>query len=176
MEHTNPTNINIYVDDENSLYSKFSPNDFDNPAKNFIKSKISVQKNIENLSLTVISKKPINEERFRAAVSNWIDDEKSLFKADQQNQIFTLLALLAFGSLMIILSISMEQHNSSIKYSLLPIIGSLSLSKAANIIILDLPAIRAKKWVANKMEEKNAISFIYDNGGMKEDPSQEPSC
>ncbi len=44
--------------------------------KSYIRSKISVTGKLKRISLTVLSEKPLDEERFRSAVSNWIQDEK----------------------------------------------------------------------------------------------------
>ena len=81
MNHAEQQNIRLVVDDEQALYTSFSPEDeFDESVKSYIRSKAASKDQTKSISLTVISKEPMDEERFRAAVSNWIRDERELKK------------------------------------------------------------------------------------------------
>ena len=64
---------------------------------------------------------------------------------------------------MIISSLALIDYNDVLRYSLLPIIGSLALSKAAAILVIDMPAFRAQKWILKSMEKNNVISFECEN-------------
>ena len=163
MDDKKQKNIKIIVQDEKTLYTPFSPEpEFNDPVKKYIRSKIVGSENNMNLNLTVISQKPIDEEKFRAAISNWIRDEEIVFRSDEKNTLRMLIGLLVFGSIMLIMSLNLQNHFEVLKYSLLPILGSLSLSRATGILVIDIPTIRAKKWILHGMEKNNMITFEYD--------------
>ena len=148
MGNAEQTNIKLIVDDEQSLYVSFSPEDeFSDSVKSYIRSKLSDgMHSRQGIDMTVISRKPIDEERFRSAVSNWIRDEKVSFNKREKETLISLIGGLVFGSLLLILSIVMEQRVEVLKYSLLPIMGSLALSKAASVLVVDVPTIRVERW------------------------------
>ncbi len=168
MNNTDQAQIRLIVDDEQTLYSKFSPEDeFNESVKSYIRSKITNKDSAKEISLTVISQKPLDEERFRTAVANWIRDEKISFKVTEKNTIHRLFGLLIFGSIMILICLFLEKRIDVLKYSLLPIMGSLALSRAASILVLDMPAIRAQRWMLNEMEKRKVITFEYENHGIE---------
>ena len=74
-----------------------------------------------------------------------------------------LIGLLAFGSIFLMVSLALQQRFEVLKYSLLPIMGSLALSKATGILLIDMPTIRAQRWMLNELEKKNMITFEYDS-------------
>ena len=69
MERTGQKDIRIVVEDENSLYSSFSPDDeFNEAVKAYIRSRLSDGISRQSINMTVIARSPMDEERFRAAV------------------------------------------------------------------------------------------------------------
>ena len=170
MGNAEQTNIKLIVDDEQSLYVSFSPEDeFSDSVKSYIRSKLSDgMHSRQGINMTVISRKPIDEERFRSAVSNWIRDEKESFNKREKETRISLIGGLVFGSLLLILSIVMEQRVEVLKYSLLPIMGSLALSKAASVLVVDVPTIRVERWFFTEIEKNSVITFEYVH---EEDPS-----
>ena len=160
MINKEPTNIRMIVEDEEALYSTFSPDaEFKHPVKSYIRSKVDVSNYKNGIRLTVMSGKPLDEDRFRKAVSNWVRAEKAKHSSNEKKTLFMLSALLIFGSIMFVLSLFLVKNYQLLKYSLLPIIGSLALSKAAGIIVMDIPAIRAQRWVMREIEKSNLIIF-----------------
>lgn len=163
MSHTEQMNIRLVVDDEQELYTSFSPEDeLDGSVKAYLRSKIAANKYNSNLRLTVIPRKPMDEEKFRRAVSYWIKDEKESFSIEEKSTVRMLIGLLIFGSIMILACLSLQKTIDVLQYSLMPILGSLSLSRAASILIIDMPTIRAKRWILGSMEKHNVITFEYD--------------
>ena len=164
MSSKEEANIKLIVDDEQSLYLKFSPeNEFDDSVKSYIRSKIADKNAKKSINLTVISKNPLDERRFRDAVSHWIRDEKVIFRITEKLMIRRLIGLLIFGSIMLLLCLSLERSINVLQYSLMPIMGSLALSRAASILVLDVPEFRAQKWLFSEIEKHNVISFEYDH-------------
>ena len=175
MENTELPVLSLVVTSEQTLYTHYNPEpDFSEFLKKYLKSKIALKEYKNGVNLTVISEKPLDEDKFRTAVSNWIRDEKVLFKTAEKLTIYSLIGLLVFGSVMLILSLTLSEYNDVLKYSLLPIIGSISLSKAAGILCFEMPAMTAQKLRFNKMEKYNVITFVYDNDCKKEQPA--PLC
>ena len=161
-DHNKQQNIRLVVDDEQSLYTTFSPEDeFCESVKSYIRSKITASGFKRCTGLTVISRKPIDEDRFRLAASNWIRDEKEVFKRDRNEIVRLMIAMLIFGSVLMVLSIKLQQKYEVARYSLVPIMGSLSLSRATGILILDLPIISSKIRALNRMGEGSAVTFEY---------------
>ena len=163
MDNLSQTKITLVVHDEEDLYTSFSPGDeFDDSVKKYIRSKIVDENNKEGIYLSVVSDKPINEEKFLAAVANWTKEEKKKRKIEEKRSFRMLLGLLAVASLMIIVSLSLEKYNNLLKYSILPVMSSLALSRAAAILLIDMPSMRASKWIFQEMEKRNVVSFEYD--------------
>ena len=162
MSQTQQTHIKLVVTDEQELYNSFSPdNEFDESVKSYIKSKIVDQSTLKSLRLTVISQDPIDEERFRSATASWIRDEKASFRQEDKSTYLTLLGALIFGSIMLLMCIYLEKTIDVLQYSLMPIMGSLALGKAAGILVEDLPMIKARKWIFEEIEHNNVITFEY---------------
>ena len=72
-----------------------------------------------------------------------------------------LVGLLILGSVFIVLSIALQKQFEVLKYSLLPIMGSLALSKATGTLIIDMPTVRAQRMMISEMEKHNVITFEY---------------
>ena len=162
MDRTEQKIIRLDVSDELKLYTPFNPEaEFSESVKKYIKSKAAIEKPGQSFILSVTSRKTLDEERFRAAVADWIREEKALFRIKEQSTILTLLGLLVFGSVFIMVSLALQNQFEVLKYSLLPILGSLSLSKATGILILDMPMGRAQRRIINEMEKKNVVTFEY---------------
>ncbi len=164
MANAEQTNIILVVGEEQKLYTPFSPEDeFDEPVKKYIQSKMLGYEENKSIRLTVVSRKPLDEERFRSAVSNWIRDETIVIKRNEKHKTRVLLGLLAFGSITFVLSLCLINVNNLVQYSLIPIMSSFSLSRAARVLILDMTSIRMQKWLIREAGKHNVISFEYSN-------------
>ena len=162
MDNIKQNDIRLVVSDEKTLYTPFDPEpEFNSSVKEYIRSKAAVENTGQNINLTVISRQPLDEERFRTAVSNWIIEEKALFRKKENETIRMLVGMLIIGSLFFILSLALQKRFEVLKYSLLPILGSLALSKAAGILLLDMPTVRAQRWMLGEMEKQSVITFEY---------------
>ena len=162
MEGSGQKDIRIVVEDENSLYSSFSPDDeFNEAVKAYIRSRLYDGISRQSINMTVIARSPIDEERFRAAVNNWIRDSKASFKKRQKEVLIRIIGSLIFGSILIIMSIAGQKQYDVIRYSLLPIMGSIALGEAARALIRDVPTIRIERWLFREIEKNSRISFEY---------------
>ena len=154
--------IRLAVKDEQILYSPFSPEDeFSRPVKLYIRSKLSGGTHDQRIKLIVTSRERLDEDRFRRAAANWSRDEKEKFTNGYNDMILKLIGLLIAGSILIILCLVLQTRFSVLKYSLLPIMGTLALTKAGGILLIDLPTSRAIKWMIGNLENKNDIEFEY---------------
>ena len=163
MANREPKYVKLMVDDEEALYAGFSPEDeFDESVKAYVRSKVADKGRHQGINMTVVSEKPLDENRFRTAVSNWVRDERSLFKRTEKETLIALFGSLAFGSAMIVLSVILGQQYTGLEYSLIPIMGSLALAKAADIMIVTLPINSANKKLLGEMENTSTITFLCD--------------
>ena len=104
MDQTGPKSISLVVNNEESLYTPFSPEaEFTELVKAYIRSKLADEKYLQGISMTVFAQEPIDEERFRTASANWIRSEKTVFKTQERNTIRMLIGTLVFGSIMILM-------------------------------------------------------------------------
>ena len=79
---------------------------------------------------------------------------------------------------LIIVSLALEKHFTLMKYSLIPILASFALGKAAGILVKDLPENGITKAVINTMEHNSMLTFEYGGGqspgnGRKPDAEQD---
>ena len=166
--------IRIVVEDEQILYSTFSPevelNEF---VKGYIRSKIRLMDHSERIDLAVISKEPLDEERFRSAMSKWGEDELALLKMNYKDTFRMLIGTLILGSVMLILNLLLQKRSELVQYTLIPIISGLALGRAAGILAIDLPTYGAKKQLINEMRKNSLITFEY--GHDKNDSGSVPT-
>lgn len=161
--------ITIVAKDEESLYLPFSPEpEFSNIVQWYIKDKVAGEDIKKSIRLHVISREPLDEGRFRTASSNWIRSERKKFREEERETLRLLTGMLIFGSLFVILSIALANNIGVIEHTLIPIIGSLALSRAAGIMVIDMPTLRAKRWMLDGMEKNNVISFEYKDDDKEE--------
>ena len=165
MEQTEKNNIRIAVEEETDLYSPFSPEpEFSTQAQTYLRSKMARIYGLDfpnGIILTVIARKPVNEEKFRSAAANWITQEKEVFRISEKENRRLFTALLLFGSIMVMLSLALVKRFELLQHTLLPIMGSLALSKATGMLLFDFPENKAKRKILDQMEKKNVIVFEY---------------
>lgn len=135
MHHVEQTNIILVVEDEKSLYTNFSPAaEFSHDVKDYIKSKIAGEEDNKRIRLTVVSQEPLDEEKIRSAVSAWISDEKRVLRQSEKNTMRLFFGLLVFGSIMILLSSFLVSRFTVLQNTLIPIMGSVSLTRAVRTL------------------------------------------
>ncbi len=162
MEYTEKTNIRLIVDDEQSLYIRFSPEaELSEGVRSYIKSKIAGKYLNNDISLTVISSAPIDETRFKAAVMNWIREEKEKLSQDVKTTLRLLVGMLAVATIFIILSMSLTKQYNVISYTIIPVLGSVALGRAAGICVTEMPIKHASLQLVREMENNSKIFFEY---------------
>ena len=96
-DHKEQRNIRLVVENEQDLYTTFSPTDeFNDSVKGYIRSKMTSRGFNRYTGLTVVSRKHIDEKRFRSAVSNWVRDEKRVLSQNRKETVRMLIGLLLF--------------------------------------------------------------------------------
>ncbi|MBQ3372182.1 MAG: hypothetical protein IJG40_03485 [Oscillospiraceae bacterium] len=111
--------------------------------------------------MTVISREPIDEEKFWSAMSNWGREEQSLLRMEYKDTIRMLIGTLVFGSVLFLLNLSLQERFEVLQYSLIPIIAALALGRAAGILAIELPTYGVKKRLINEMSKNSLITFEY---------------
>ncbi|MBR2836149.1 MAG: hypothetical protein IKE43_10660 [Coriobacteriales bacterium] len=152
--------IKLVVNDEDRLYTPLSPEiEFDQGIKNYIKSKIEIAGYRNNIRLTVISHSAIDEDKFRSAVVKWAQDERSLYHQEAKTLTHMLIGMLILASLFIILGIILVQQSQTFSYTIIPVLGSIALGKAAGICVVDLPINKAKLKMLEKLDKNSPVVF-----------------
>ena len=152
--------IRIIVENENSLYVPYSPeSEFNEGIKSYIRSKVAEESSGSGIRLIVMSSSPINEEKFKTANRNWIRDQKAIFAREDKISTRTLLALLVFASLFIILSMYLSKYDNVFSYTIIPVLGSVALGRAAGMFITELPVSKGKKYYMDMVEKNSTVVF-----------------
>ena len=160
MDQRNYKDIKLIVSNEESLYLPFSDGDeFSFSVRDYIKTKYTSAEVGDLLRLTVVSSAPIDEDRFRSAVANWVQEEKLKFRQEEKTTNRMLIGFLVIASLFIILSLQLEKRVEALSYTIIPVLGSVALGRAAGICLTDLPINRAKRQMINDMENNSPIIF-----------------
>ena len=163
MDQRKYKDVKLIVTNEESLYLPFSDGDeFSFSVRDYIKTKYSGAEIGDFLRLTVVSSVPIDEDRFRAAVTNWVQEEKLKFRQEEKTTNRMLIGMLVIASLFIILSLRLEQHVEALSYTIIPVLGSVALGRAAGICLTDLPINRARRQMLNDMEQNSPIIFVHE--------------
>ena len=71
-----------------------------------------------------------------------------------------LIGMLAVASALIFLSIFMQTRIEVLKYTIIPVLGSVALGRATGICITELPINRAKRQMIDQIEQNSTIEFI----------------
>ncbi len=147
-QHASDT-VTLIVRDEDSLYTPFSPDgEFSDSVKRYIVSKVSPANHDYAIRMRVISSVPLDEERFREAVRSWVSAEKKAFSQESKVSRRMLIGMLAVASAFIFLSIFMQTRIEVLKYTIIPVLGSVALGN------------RAKRQMIDQIEQNSTIEFI----------------
>ena len=69
------------------------------------------------------------------------------------------MGMLVIASIFIILSLYMSKRFDVLSYTIIPVLGSVALGRAAGIIIVDLPTNKAKQVLLDELGVKSTIVF-----------------
>ena len=148
------TDIRLLVNNEQDLYTPLSPeSEFRQEVKDYIRKKAACADYNNNFRLRVICSSPVDEQKFRAAVASWAREEKISFSQESKATNRLLVGMLVIASVFIILSL--------FSYTIVPVLGSVALGRAAGIFLSDLPINTAKQRLIDEWEKKSIIVFEY---------------
>lgn len=152
--------IKIIVNDEKSLYVPYSPDsEFNEGIKSYIRLKTTEAKMDHSIRLIVMSPFAMNEEKFRTAIRNWVKDEKILFEREAKISRQMMIAMLVIASLFIVLSMYLSKYDNVFSYTIIPVLGSVALGRAAGMCVTEFPVNAAKKHFLNEVEKTSTVVF-----------------
>lgn len=152
--------ITIIVNDEDALYVPYSPESiFSDGIKSYIRSKAAEANSGNGVRLIVKSPFAMEEEKFRTAVRNWARDERALLNREEKISRHILIAMLIFASVFIILSMYLEKYSNVFSSTIIPVLGSVALGRAAGMCVMDMPVNSAKKRLIKEVEENSTVLF-----------------
>lgn len=156
------TDIRLLVNNEQDLYTPLSPeSEFRQEVKDYIRKKAACADYNNNFRLRVICSSPVDEQKFRAAVASWAREEKISFSQESKATNRLLVGMLVIASVFIILSLYLAKYLSVLSYTIVPVLGSVALGRAAGIFLSDLPINTAKQRLIDEWEKKSIIVFEY---------------
>ena len=165
MKLQKENNIRLLVKDEQSLYSPFSPDaEFSEPVKSYIRSKTFGDDYKQQIKLTVISSSPLDEEKFRSSASKWVEEEKAVFEQNYRRFIHLPRAMFIIGVLIIILVSLLKPYFEPLTHAIILIIGTAVAGKGVVNWYEQVPAIRARKWMTEEINNTSTIVFEYTDG------------
>ncbi|MBR2675967.1 MAG: hypothetical protein IKE28_03525 [Solobacterium sp.] len=160
MKEKEIKDITVIVNDENSLYVPYSPESiFSEGIKSYIRSKTTEANSGNGIRLIVKSPSDMDEAKFRTAVKNWIREEGTLFTREEKITSRTLISMLVAASLFIVLSIYLSKYSNVFSSTIIPVLGSVALGRAAGIFVMDMPVNKAKKYFLKELEENSTVVF-----------------
>ena len=156
------TDIRLLVNNEQDLYTPLSPeSEFRQEVKDYIRKKAACADYNNNFRLRVICSSPVDEQKFRADVASWAREEKISFSQESKATNRLLIGMLVIASVFIILSLYLAKYLSVLSYTIVPVLGSVALGRAAGIFLSDLPINTAKQRLIDEWEKKSIIVFEY---------------
>lgn len=162
MEQQIVNNIRLLVNDEQSLYTPFSPDDeLSEPVKSYIRSKVIGHDYRQEIKLTVISSSPLDEEKFKSAIANWIEDERAVFEQNEKQSTTLTSAIFIIGVSIIILLSLLKQHLEPLTAAIILIIGTGLTAKGVQRWYEQVTTFKAKKWLTAEKGKKSTIVFEY---------------
>ena len=152
--------IRLIVENENSLYVPYSPeSEFNEGLKSYIRSKVAELSSGSGIRLIVMSPSAMDEEKFKTAIRSWTRDQKAVFAREDKITSRTLISLLVFASFFIILSIYLSKYDNVFSYTIIPVLGSVALGRAAGMFITELPVSKGKKHYMDMVEKNSTVVF-----------------
>lgn len=163
MKPEEKKNIRLIVEDEQSLYTSFSPDsEFNENVKQYIRSKASIVDYRQPIELTVISSSPLDEERFKSAIANWINDETTLFIRQEKQSLQLPRVMFIVGASIIILITLLKQFIEPLTFAVIVIIGTAVLGRGVTNWYEHTLGIKAKRWLLSELKKTNTIVFQND--------------
>ena len=160
MSEKDIKDIKVVVTDEKSLYIPYSPeSEFNEGLKSYIRSKVAELSSGSGIRLIVMSPSAMDEEKFKTAIRNWTRDQKAVFAREDKITSRTLISLLVFASFFIILSMYLSKYDNVFSYTIIPVLGSVALGRAAGMFISELPVSKGKKHYLDIVEKNSTIVF-----------------
>lgn len=160
MKQQKLNNVTLVVEDEQSLYTPFSPDsEFNENVKQYIRSKFFDMDLRQDLRLTVISSSPLDEERFRSAAAVWIEEERAKYRVEEQNSVRLQRALFLIGATIVVVSTILKPHIEPLTFAVILIIGTAILGKGVTNWYEDVPALKARRWLLKEAEKKDTVLF-----------------
>ena len=139
--------IRIKIHDEADLYEPFDPDGslLSEDVVSYFSRRFQERAVGEAASLRIISDVPVNEERVRANIRSYAMGALEQNAREQRKYSLKQLYLVLIGLAFIALWLVLKRTTEGIGSEVLSIIGSFAVWEAANIWIVEKPALRLSK-------------------------------
>ena len=139
-------NVTLQVDNEQNLYNSLSPEpEFTIGVIAYVKSRIIGKDVLGDVRITVVSEKPIDEEKFRIAAGNWVQRERELLQQENKRLSFIQALMLGLSVLFLLVHVMLESVLGDMPYDFFATIGTFCMGQTVAILVTEIPKNRIKK-------------------------------
>ena len=162
----NTFEIRIHVNDESELYNSFdeSKTTLNESLLSYLQDRY-VEKEFGKRAVLIFSGAKIDESILMAALQRHVEAELDRIKRKKKFNFLKQLRLFLIGLVFVSAGLILGNYLNSIPVEILSIIGTFAIWEAANIWIVENPAIRLQKRLNEKLLEAEII--IEQDGTVK---------
>lgn len=145
--------IKIKVHEEADLYNGFDPDQIQlkDEVVSYITRKYQEKERNDRYCMHIISDVPVDEERVRRNFRKYVKEEVGIINRDHKRSSMKQVLLFVIGITFIAIWAAMSSKTGVIVLEVLSIIGSFAVWEAANVWIVDKPAMRIQQLRLKKM-------------------------
>ncbi len=114
-----------------------------------------MRKITDDLSLSIISEKPIDKNKVKAAFRSYTEEQLDVLKTTRHRNMIRQLRLFLIGVVFILLWLFVSSKTEGVGPEVLSIIGSFAVWEATNIWLVDNPEIRVRRAFLGKLNKMN---------------------
>ena len=156
--------IKIKVHEEADLYNDFDPDQVQlkDEVVSYITRKYQEKERTDQYCMHIISDVPVDEERVRRNFRKYVEEEVGIIKRDHKRSSMKQALLFIIGIIFIAIWAAMSSKTGVIILEVLSIIGSFAVWEAANVWIVDKPAMQLQQLRLKKMMETEVRFTVLD--------------
>lgn len=156
--------IKIKVHEEADLYNAFDPDQVQlkDEVVSYITRKYQEKERTDQYCMHIISDVPVDEERVRSNFRKYVEEEVGIISRDHKRSSMKQVLLFVIGITFIAIWAAMSSKTGVIVLEVLSIIGSFAVWEAANVWIVDKPAMRIQQLRLKRMKETEVRFTVLD--------------
>ena len=156
--------IKIKIHEEADLYNAFDPDQVQlkDEVVSYITRKYQEKERTDQYCMHIITDVPVDEERVRRNFRKYVEEEVGIIRRDHKRSSMKQALLFIIGIAFIAIWAAMSSKTGVIILEVLSIIGSFAVWEAANVWIVDKPAMQLQQLRLKKMMETEVRFTVLD--------------